>query len=1098
MKQLFNPPTIFEAVQRQRLFTRLEEQFHKQFFLITGQAAQGKTTLVASFLEHKQIPVIWLPMSLDDQEHGKVFDKIMGALLATMDAHDEEKPSILSSSTVLGTDKGLLRHVEGLMALLSHLPCLIALVLDDFELIKEKSTGLELIQRIMQTDAVNLKLFILSRTQPEFNLAKLKMAQKICILQNEDLSFSLSETYEFFSGKTNISSEDLEKIHRITDGWAGGLALVSEALRHSNQSADNLPERLSAEAFNFFSQEIYSRLSEDIRHFLIQTSVLETIDIEVVGKIFDRNLAMDVLTRLEKRNLFIQRVESDTGSTAFKYHLLFKNFLLQNLIALKGRDEYKQLNQTIGQLFWEKRDHESALIYYQNAGLFYEMAKIIKIKGPDYMIRGNLSGLEKWISGLPDKMVEQDPWLLFFMTVTHRIKGGKKNISLFKEALNLFEKNQDIRGIMFSVGYLIEAAVFMRKPSKMILSWIQKGEAALLAVREKERYPWARGLLLQQIGLGYIAGSGNLPKGISACKNAIIMGRQINNPVLVINASITLAFGHVQAGDFANARKLLTRIKQMTGKEQSPEYRALKSIVDINFALKKGEFEEVSQLLTHSESDIEKFGLIFLYPGFVEAKALYLAHTGQFVEARQMAEHLNDFSILEGNDFYTGLSCRISAFCFFLQKKFSDAHLKIKSALIEFNPSQKGDIHYYLTQQLSGMIFFENKEFKTACDVLLPVLDYFEKISSELSCCETCFVLGMAHLKLGEEDTGIGFLQKGFEKAARETYLFFPLISEKTLVDVLLAQTIHHVDPPFWDHVLTLISKCRPAVVFDRMDQALAICPKKYKAQTIQRLIRVYKLFLPRLRIQTLGQFNIFLDDKRIDLKAFEGSKPIMLLKSIVLHGAIDIPKEILINDLWPDALAEAGEKNFKINLHRLRKVLEQNLKKEFKQGYVLQKSGLVSIDPDLVSIDAQLFMAFGIKAEKKEKQKLFDMALGLYEQACELYNGDFFVEEPYLEWIVRKRELYQGRYMELLGKKAFLHEELDQTDAAIKTWNLALDCDPCFETAYQNLMILHADAGRKKSALDLFETCRVLLEKELGIQPDQQTLSILSDIKGK
>ena len=137
------------------------------------------------------------------------------------------------------------------------------------------------------------------------------------------------------------------------------------------------------------------------------------------------------------------------------------------------------------------------------------------------------------------------------------------------------------------MGYLIEAAVFVRQPSRKIREWIKKGEKQLQSIGRKNRYPWARALLWQEIGLGYIAGDGNIPKGISACKNAILLGRQIHNEDLVLNASITLTFGYVQAGDFANAQQMLSKIKNLTSEGRHPEYRALKGIVDIDFALKK-------------------------------------------------------------------------------------------------------------------------------------------------------------------------------------------------------------------------------------------------------------------------------------------------------------------------------------------------------------------------------------------------------------------------------------------------------------------------------------------------------------------------------
>ena len=149
---------------------------------------------------------------------------------------------------------------------------------------------------------------------------------------------------------------------------------------------------------------------------------------------------------------------------------------------------------------------------------------------------------------------------------------------------------------MLCTAYLIEAAVFIRKPSQVILSWIGAGEACLKTLKGKHRYTWARTLLWQQIGLGYIAGNGDIPKGISACRNAILLAKRIENPDLLLNASVILTLGFVQSGDFTQARQMLDRIQDITQEGRHPEYRALKNITNIDYALQKGELELADHL----------------------------------------------------------------------------------------------------------------------------------------------------------------------------------------------------------------------------------------------------------------------------------------------------------------------------------------------------------------------------------------------------------------------------------------------------------------------------------------------------------------------
>lgn len=1094
MGTAFNPPQIYHPVQRQRLFRLFDENFFQQNILVVGQAAQGKSTLVASYLANKNHPVLWFRLSAEDNNHATLFEKLTQGL-ASMD----ELPVRLKEMTVpratLGVKEEGRRHLEALSIVFRGLETRVTIVMDDLQALDETASGFSLVRRIVDLDHEKLILILLSRSYPGFELARLKMGRHLFVIDNENLAFTYDETRDFFN-ETGVGFPiDVEKIYRITEGWAGGLTLVSESIRQM-KNLSRLPDRLSADVFGFFSQEIYNRLDASIRDFLLKVSILETIDLEAVNHLAGTRDGLDILLALEKRNLFVQRIHSDVRQSEFRFHDLFRNFLLKELKAVHGEEGVKALNLKAGGFFWDKKDHEQAVNYFINARSFPDIIRIIRIKGTDYIIKGRLSEPERWISHLPEEMISDDPWLIFFQTMTRRIKGGHKNITRLKQALSLFEQEKELRGILLCTGYLIEAAVFIRLPSNKILGWIQKGEQVLKQTRTSHRYPWARALLWQQIGLGYIAGDGNIPKGISACRSAVLLAQQIQNTELVLNATVTMTFGLVQAGDFARARQMLARVEHMAPKDRNPEYRALKSLVDIELALKNGEFKTARHLLEVSEKDIETFGLIFLYPGYVEEKACYLVYTAQYKEARQMAEHLNDFSILEGNDFYSSISCRIKAMIDLYRQEYAAALVLIREAVTRLDKNRKGDIHYYLAQQMEGVLLCLNQSHQQAEKVLLPVLTYFLNISSDLSACETAIALGLALWEQGKEKKGMAYLQQGFEKACANRYAFFPMLNDSLLSKAILYVSTRMHPQTFDDYILFLTARCDRQTVLFRMKRVMNTLAKKETIKVKEKFRPLYKQLLPKLQISSLGRFAVHRKSRSPEPVLFEGARPVLLLKAIVRHGARDIPKEILIDDLWPDADAESGEKKFKVTLHRLRKAMEPVYEKQFGYAYVLQKTGLISLDPHLVQIDAEQFMTMSKKGLKAEQRNQPGKALGYYKKAMALYKGDYFAEALYMEWIHRKRDLYRTRFMEILERKAGLHEELDQPDEAIDTWQAAIQTDPCFEKAYQNLMILYADSGRKSVALEVFEDCRKILDRELGARPDNQTLQIYNRVR--
>jgi len=1107
----YNIPLVSDIVPRQRLLALLGRHESCRVFLVTGQAAQGKSTLVASFLRGQEQPSLWCHLTADASDHTRLFEILINGI------HDlfkdqEQIQKIQIPQTTLGTREDFFRQIETLTMIFTQMASPLNIVLDDLESLDEKGSSFPFVEQLIQENYGTVRFFLLSRTQPPLSLLQLKIRQDLMVINNEDLAFTMDETLAFFR-ETSVEVKEVEKILKITEGWAGGLILVSESVRRSHD-LEKLPHRLSSEAFSYFSREIYNFLPSATRLFLMQTAVFDVLDTQMLTKSFTDIDPVVILRELKKRNLFIQKIDSDSQWPVFKYNNLFRDFLKADLFNTLDKKAYVDLHRKAGKLFWERNAHEEAIRFFIVAEAYPDIARIIRIKGIDYVITGRSAGLAECIHALPREMVDKDPWLIFFDTMTRRIKGGENNIQAFGKALQGFKTVGDDRGILLCTAYLIEAAVFIRKPSQVILTWIRAGEACLKTLKGKHRYTWARTLLWQQIGLGYIAGNGDIPKGISACRNAILLAKRIENPDLLLNASVILTLGFVQSGDFIRAREMLEKIRDITQEGRHPEYRALKNITKIDYALKKGELALAGTLLETSERDIEKFGLIFLYPGFVEARAIYFVSTGQFTQALQAADHLSDFSILEGNDFYLGISHRIKAMSFLKEKKYNQAKEAARMAVNELGLSKRGDIHTYLARQIHGFSFFYTGDFLAAQRELEAVLDYFNRIASDLYFCETSFILGLISLatRTGNKDKDKAenkapiYLNAGLLKAMENQYCYFPLLDLKTLARTLVQ--IFLVPPgripsprvlenqDFVPYLASLVSKDLSPHILGEIIQALSFGNKKERARRTEQLKHLYKLAQPKIRINTLGEFNVRMNDTLLDKSVFEGAKPISLLKAIVMNGSRDIPKEILIDALWPDASASAGEKNFKINLHRLRKGLEPSPVREFGYAYVIQKSGLVSLNLELVCLDVDLFMTLGTQAARLESGNKPDEALTCYIRAALMYKGDYFAEDPYLEWIGPRRNLFRSKYIEILEKKGLLHEEMGQWQEAVDTWRVLLGVDPFFEAAYRNLMILYADAGRKNEALHVFKECRGILEKELDTEPEFKTQQIYARIK--
>lgn len=100
--------------------------------------------------------------------------------------------------------------------------------------------------------------------------------------------------------------------------------------------------------------------------------------------------------------------------------------------------------------------------------------------------------------------------------------------------------------------------------------------------------------------------------------------------------------------------------------------------------------------------------------------------------------------------------------------------------------------------------------------------------------------------------------------------------------------------------------------------------------------------------------------------------------------------------------------------------------------------------------------------------------------------------------WIEARRAALRSLLLRGLQCLATASDKVQQPTLAIQYAAEILAIEPFRETAYQQLMRLHAAIGDRAEALQVFERCRRLLRDELGTSPSPQTeavfLKILQD----
>lgn len=179
---------------------------------------------------------------------------------------------------------------------------------------------------------------------------------------------------------------------------------------------------------------------------------------------------------------------------------------------------------------------------------------------------------------------------------------------------------------------------------------------------------------------------------------------------------------------------------------------------------------------------------------------------------------------------------------------------------------------------------------------------------------------------------------------------------------------------------------------------------------------------------------------------------------------------------LWPDAKAERARGALRRTLSTLRTGLG---------GDELRTEGLrISLVIAAVDLDVRRFRALA--------------GDGRLDDAVTAYTGDFLSgftlrdTADFDEWQAAQAE---GLRQELAGvlERLASSAEPRRAIAYAKRW---LDLDPLHEPAHRALMRVHARAGDRVAALRQFHECERILDRELGVAPLAETVTLARAIE--
>ncbi len=251
-----------------------------------------------------------------------------------------------------------------------------------------------------------------------------------------------------------------------------------------------------------------------------------------------------------------------------------------------------------------------------------------------------------------------------------------------------------------------------------------------------------------------------------------------------------------------------------------------------------------------------------------------------------------------------------------------------------------------------------------------------------------------------------------------------------------------------------------------------------------------------RVEIRCLGPFELVVDGKLITPAKVSRKKAITLLKVLLAHHGRPQPKETLIDLLWPGADAETKASQFHVLVHELRTLIEPG-ERDHRWTYICNEGDRYYFNMQSGAfIDAQEFSRLCEQGRWAEARGDREEAMKAYEQAVELYRGDYFEDEPYADWCWHERERLREMCVEALTRLADMWAQGDNWDEAIRYLRRALDLNPVREDLHSKLMYALWASGRRAEAVRQYQTCARILSEKLGLTPLPETQELFQKIQ--